>query len=192
MNDVQYIIGYGTLLLRASLGSSIGQSSATDKSLRPVVVDGFIRVFNLEPDHYQPSYKFDESGIERAAMNVEPSAAHRFNGVAFATTIDEIEALDRREAPYHRVVVPMRDFHSSAPAGEGHLYVGREPWITRDLARLLPLWRDVVWGRKGAYELGEAFGVCFDETTYMGDGKTRVIDVYRELLHDTSDVTLPT
>ena len=191
MADTQYIIGYGTLLLRASLGSSIGQSSATEKPLRGVTVDGYIRVFNLQPHHYESSHKFGEADIERAAMNVEPSAEHRFNGVAFATTVDELEALDRREAPYGRVLVPMRDFGSGEPIGEGHLYVGLEPWITRDPTRLLPLWRDVVWGRTGAYDLGEAFGLCFDETTYMGDGHTRVIDVYRELLHDTSDVDMP-
>lgn len=191
MEDTQYIIGYGTLLLRASLGDSIGQSTATQKPLRPVLVDGYIRVFNLRPDHYEPSNKFGVPDIERAAMNVEPSPNHRFNGVAFATTTAELEALDVREAPYRRVSVPMRDFGTGEPIGEGHLYLGLETWITRDVTRLLPLWRDVVWGRTGAYDHGEDFGICFDETTYMGDGHTRVIDVYRDLLRDTSDVAMP-
>ena len=191
MADTQYIIGYGTLLLRASLGSSIGQSRATQKPLRPVTVDGYIRLFNIRPDHYPSSNKFGASDIERAAMNVEPSPDHSFNGVAFETTLEELESLDHREAPYERVVVPMRDFDSGEPDGEGHLYVGLDPWITRDPTLLLPLWRDVVWGRTGAYELGEGFGERFDQTTYLGDGEARVIDVYRELLHDTSDVDMP-
>jgi hypothetical protein len=55
----------------------------------------------------------------------------------------------------------------------------------------MPLWRDVVWGRTGAYQLSEAFGAFFDETTFLGDGTTRVLDVYRDLLADTSDVPPP-
>jgi len=189
--EPHYLVGYGTLLLRASLGSSIGQAEARRKPVRLVTVEGYPRVFNLRPDHYPSSHKLGAEDIERAAMNVEPAAGRHFNGIAFETSAAELEALDLREAPYLRQVVPIRDFARGAPAGRAHLYIGREPWITRDLARLLPYWRDIVWGRTGAYELGEAFGTAFDETTYLGDGETLVVDVYRRFLSDTSDVEPP-
>jgi hypothetical protein len=186
----QYLIGYGTLLLRASLGTSIGQGKAAEKAMLPVVVEGYRRVFNIRPDHYTPSKKLMR-GEEAAAMNVEEAAGQRVNGVAFTTTLEDLAALDQREACYERHVVAVRAFEDGSVLGEGHIYVGCEPWITRDPDRLMPLWRDVVWGRTGAYQLSEAFGAFFDETTFLGDGTTRVLDVYRDLLADTSDVPPP-
>ena len=45
--------------------------------------------------------------------------------------------------------------------------------------------------RAGAYGISEAFGRMYDETTFLADGRTLMIDVYRELLKDTSDVEMP-
>ena len=190
MSGPHYLIGYGTLLLRAPLGASIGRDSAEGKSLISAVVEGYRRAFNIRPDHYTPSNKLTR-GVEAAAMNVEPAPGHRLNAVVFATSLQELEALDRREACYERRTVTVRSFDDDLEIGEGHIYVGREPWITRDPDRLMPLWRDVVWGRAGAYQVSEAFGAFYDDTTYLGDGTTRVVDVYGELLRDTSDVPIP-
>lgn len=190
-SDLKYLIGYGTLLFRASLGSSIGQSSATNKEFIPVIIDGYIRTFNLRPDHYIPSYKLQNGSDEGAAMNVEPSASHSFSGIAFRTSEEELDALNKREAYYQPHVVPMKAFETGEPLGEGSVYVGLEAWITRDPSKLMPLWRDVVWGRTGAYQMGQRFGEYFDKSTYLADGKTLVVDVYRELLKDISDVEFP-
>ena len=55
----------------------------------------------------------------------------------------------------------------------------------------MPLWRDVVWARVGAYRISDEFGRMFDATTYLADGTTPVVDAYREHLRDISDVEMP-
>ena len=188
-----FLVGYGTLLHRGSLGHSIGRESAEEKRALPVLIRGYRRLFNLRPTHYATSFKLTREPIENGAMNVEPAPGESFNGIAFDATPDELEALDRRERYYRREAAPVFHFDSGEPLGEGHFYVS-EPdasWIVRDPAKLMPLWRDIVWARTGAYRLGEAFGRCYDETTYLADGRTRVIDRYRDVIEEVDDVALP-
>jgi cation transport regulator ChaC len=188
-----FLVGYGTLLHRGSLGHSIGRETAEGKRALPVVVRGYRRLFNLRPDHYATSFKLSREPIENAAMNVEPAFGKSFNGVAFEVTPEELHALDRRERYYQRRAAPVYHFHSGEHLGDGHFYVS-EPdasWIVRDVEKLMPLWRDVVWARTGAYRLGEAFGRCYDQTTYLADGRTLVIDRYRDVIEEVSDVELP-
>jgi hypothetical protein len=190
-----FLIGYGTLLHRGSLGRSIGQDSAARKRIVPVVVRGYRRLFNLRPTHYETSHKLHAEPIENAAMNVEPAdtdTAH-FNGLGFTVTLEELRALDARERYYSRKPVPIHHFETNELVGEGHLYVSDPDadWIERDPAKLMPLWRDIVWARTGAYRVSESFGRCYDETTYLADGSSLVSDRYREVLDDTSDVELP-
>jgi hypothetical protein len=192
MTDTTYLVGYGTLLLKASLGSSIGRGSASTKQFRPVELHDYRRLFNIRPSHYGSSHKLPTGASESAAMNIEHAPGCSVNAIAFRTTLEELEALDQREACYERQMVPLHTFEDGDLLGEGFAYVGRQPWITNDPAKLMPLWRDVVWGRSGAYQVSESFGVCFDESTYLADGRTLVVDVYGELLADTSDVDLPT
>ena len=187
------VIGYGTLLLQASVGTTIGANSADEKTYRPVVIPGFKRLFNLRPTHYESSAKFSDTGIENAAMNVEPWEGGHFNGVAFEATTDEIEALDKRELYYDRVSVPVVDFSSGQSLGNGFCYMSKldAEWIERDNEKLMPLWRDIVWARTGSAGICEAFAEDYDQTTYMADGTTLMTDVYREFLSDMSDVPLP-
>jgi hypothetical protein len=193
VNCLHYLVGYGTLLHRGSLGQSIGRASAQKKRALPVLVRGYRRLFNLRPTHYTTSFKLNREPIENAAMNVEPAPGESFNGIAFEVTPEELEALDRRERYYRRVSAPAYHFHSGEPLGEAHFYCS-EPeaiWIVRDTAKLMPLWRDIVWARTGAYRLGEAFGRCYDQTTYLADGRTLMIDRYREVIDEVDDVELP-
>lgn len=65
--------------------------------------------------------------------------------------------------------------------GTGYVY-GSEPdapWIDRDPRTLMPLWRDVLWSRGGAYRVGDDFGLAYDQTTYLADGSTLLVDAYR-------------
>ena len=64
-------------------------------------------------------------------------------------------------------------------------------FFERDIEKLMPLWRDIVWARTGAYRIGETFGRCYDETTYLADGRTLVIDRYRDVIEEVEDVELP-
>jgi hypothetical protein len=188
-----FLVGYGTLLNRGSLGQSIGQASAQQKRIVPVLVRDYRRLFNLRPAHYATSFKLIQEPIENAAMNVEPAPGASFNGLAFEATATEFDALDRREQYYRRTATPVYDFDSGACIGHGHFYVSDPDasWIIRDVGRLLPLWRDIVWARTGAYRIGNAFGRCYDETTYLADGRTLMIDRYRDVIDDIGDVEAP-
>jgi cation transport regulator ChaC len=178
------LVGYGTLLNRRSLGDSIGQDSAGAKEVIPVIVHGYRRLFNLRPDHYESSFRLGTAAIENAAANLEEASGNRFNGLAFPVTTDELEALDERERYYERRQVTLHAFDTGELIGEGHAYVSLPDarWIERDPTRLMPLWRDIVWSRGGAYRVGERFGRVYDETTLLADGTTLLIDSYRDLL----------
>ena len=178
------IVGYGTLLYRASLGGSIGAEAATEKPMVPVLVRGYKRLFNLRPTHYDTSFKVSAEPIENGALNVEPCPECDFNGLAFAASAKELAALDDRERYYERQSVLLYAFEGGQCLGEGFVYASRPdaPWIERDPACLLPLWRDIVWCRTGAYAVGERFGRHFDRTTHLADGQTVVVDRYQTVL----------
>ncbi len=180
------LIGYGTLLHRGSLGDSIGSSRAHAKDVVPVVVEGYKRLFNLRPTHYESSAKLDLGPIENAAMNVEEAPGFRFNGLAFPVSREELEILDRRERYYQRKSASILAFPSAEPIGQGHLYSSLPDanWIERDIDALMPLWRDIELARGGAYAISCDFGRLYDDTTYLADGVTLVADYYRDLLVD--------
>lgn len=187
------LVGYGTLLQRGSLGHSIGAAAAESKEIVPVRVRGYRRLFNLRPTHYEPSAKLNGSGIEAAAMNLERDADAQFNGLAFTVAEDEFARLDDRERYYERHEVALLHFDTGEELGTGFAYASdpKARWIERDVEQLMPLWRDIVWARDGAYRISTAFGEAFDATTFLADGRTRVVDVYREVLDDTDDVAMP-
>ena len=178
-----FLVGYGTLLDRASLGHTIGDASS-DKAMTPVWVRDYRRLFNLQPDHYEPSQQLDQEGSEAAAMNVEPAPGSEFNGLVFPVDVTELDALDERERYYRRAVVPIFEFGSGRPLGEGHLYTADVDarWIERDPQKLLPRWLDIVLARRGAYALSDAFGKAYDRTTFLADGRTLMVDHYADHL----------
>ena len=187
-----YIVAYGTLLDKTSLGKTIGQTSAREKGFIPVIIKGHQRLFNLRPDHYEPSLKFTQKPIEAAAANMEESPTHEFNGVAFEVNTKEFVALDNRERYYKPREVQLCSFHSGKPLGNGFTYGSDVDarWIMRDNDLLLPLWRDVVLARNGAYVIGEEFGKKYDSTTYMADGKTLLVDYYQDQIGQSISLAL--
>lgn len=135
------LVGYGTLLYRPSLGDTIGGTAASAIEMVPVVVAGYQRLFNLRPDHYVPltSSVLGATGIENAAMNVEPAPGFSVNGLAFTVDDAQLPGLDRRERYYRRSRVQLRHFDTDESVGEGWIY-SSEPdarWIERDPAALL-------------------------------------------------------
>jgi len=185
---MDYIVGYGTLLNRGSLGQTIGQGSAENKEMIPVVVKDYMRLFNLRPEHYKPSYKlFPNANIEAAAMNVFPQASASFNGLAFPTTDEELVELDKRERYYKRHSQPLYHFETGDVIGTGHFYVclPNEKWVESDIKQLLPRFQDIVLARTGAYGISHTFGKMYDDTTYLADGKTRMVTYYAEYLSET-------
>jgi len=182
------IVGYGTLLYRASLGGTIGGDSAEERPMRPVVVSGYRRLFNLRPEHYESSTVLSDAGNESAAMNVETAPGSSLNGLAFEVTPDELILLDRRERYYARSEATLYDFDTGERIGTGAIYAAAPGarWLESDTELLLPQWRDIEWGRAGAYAVSREFGEFFDRTTFLADAETLVVDRYRGLLTDPS------
>lgn len=179
-----YVVGYGTLLYEESVGDTIGEK-AKHKAYIPVLVKGFKRLFNLLPEHYKPSFKISEKPVEKAAANVIRSAGHYFNGLAFEVSDDELKNLNKRESHYDLILTDIFDFFSHVPLGKGIVYSASEELdvVTRN-TEYLPDWEDISWARTGAYRYGESFGKVYDETTFLVDGKTRVVDYYKNHLEE--------
>jgi hypothetical protein len=182
------LVGYGTLLNQVSMASTLG-SAAEEKTPIPVIVEGYQRLFNLRPAHYEPSLFLSEDPVEVGAMNVLPSPAHRFNGLMFQVSLEELEALDERERYYDRIWVPIRSFADGSALGEAFTYAANpdSPWIIDAPRGLLPRWNDVVLAREGAYSVSREFGEAFDATTFLADGRSLVVDEYRRHLLEVQE-----
>jgi hypothetical protein len=178
------IVGYGTLLLRESIGHTIDPVKASETELIPVWVRDFRRLYNFAPAHYEPSNRLGLQARECAAANVEPAEGVSLNALAFEADGSEIEALDRRERNYDRLAVPLTHFETGEAVGTGFIYVfpADSDRVDRDPARLLPRWLDIQYARVGAYRVSEAFGRAFDETTFLADGRRAVLEPFREVL----------
>ncbi len=113
------LVGYDTLLYRPFLGDTIGGTAASAIEMVPVVVAGYQRLFNLWPDHYVPltSSVLGATGIENAAMNVEPAPGFNVNGLAFTVDDAQLPALDRRERYYRRQRVRLQHFDANEDRG---------------------------------------------------------------------------
>lgn len=186
--EVGLLLGYGTLLHRESLARTVGEP-ALERPLTPAVVPGYRRLFNVRPGDYEPSYRLSRRPIEAAAMNIEAAPGAWLNGLLFAVSEVDLEALDARESGYRRIRVAFRSCPGGTPVGEAFTYLAGPdaPGICRDPSRLMPRWRDVVLARAGAYAVGRAFGEMFDRTTYLADGESPMIDVYGPHLPEPGD-----
>lgn len=183
------IVGFGTLLLQESLGDTIG----TEKKFRPIVVKDYQRLFNLLPDHYKdydPDRRLRQDDSELGAANIRPAQGFQFNGLSFEADAANLEQLDARERYYKRAVVPHYDFYTGEDLGSCHVYASPidARWLCHDTETLLPLWRDIVYARVGAYRIGADFGKQYDETTYLADGKTLLVDYYKDHLEDLEEL----
>ncbi|MDB4286133.1 gamma-glutamylcyclotransferase [bacterium] len=184
------LAGIGTLLLQESLGDTVSQENVGTKRFTPMVIEGYKRLFNVSCEHYTVENRMGKGFIERGAANIEPAEGAKVNGIAFWVNHSELANLDKRERYYKRIEVPCTDFETGESLGNCHIYMSplEAEWINRDLNGLLPLWRDIVYARVGAYRIGEAFGKMFDETTYMGDGETLMVDYYKDHLEALMDL----
>lgn len=179
-----YIVGYGTLLYSNSIADTIGES-ARSKSYTPVIVKGFKRLFNLLPLHYKPSFRISDLPVERAAANVVACDGAYFNGLAFPVDEEELIELDKRESSYDRLEVKIYDFSSMKSIGDAFVYSANHLRATlTDDASFLPDWIDISWARTGAYSISHEFGVMYDQTTYLADSRTLVVDEYASNLDE--------
>ncbi len=188
-NEKVIIAGFGTLLLQESLGDSVGQNQAK-KKFTPIVIKNYRRLFNLLPDHYEADNRLRQDNTEIGAANIEQAEGFEFNGLCFEADAADLDSLDKRERYYVRSQVPCFDFYSGEEIGICQVYESPldARWLRRDLKELLPLWRDIVYARVGAYRIGEDFGKMYDATTYLADGETLLVDYYKEHLEALQDL----
>jgi hypothetical protein len=184
------LTGYGTLLLQESLGNTIGKDGAESKKYRPIIIKNYKRLFNLLPEHYVADNRLFQDNREKGAANIEVSEGAMFNGLCFEADAADLENLDKRERYYKRSIVPYFDFYTGEELGLCHVYESPLDaiWLQRDYSKLLPLWRDIVYARVGAYRIGEAFGKMYDATTFLADGKTLLVDYYKDWLKPLEDL----
>jgi hypothetical protein len=79
----------------------------------------------------------------------------------------------------------MFDFKTDEFMGHGFIYSAaiNSKRVTKDI-RFLPDWEDIAFARTGAYRNGHLFGQTYDNTTFLVDGVTRVIDYYKDYLEE--------
>lgn len=183
-SSAHLLVGYGTLLSRQSVALTVDDSTLEELDPIPVIVNGYRRLFDIRPPHYEPSFRLSERPIEAGAMNVEPRSGASFNGLAFELSSSTLEAMDERESHYERVRIDIEAFRSRRELRTADVYSAPPSCelIRRDPQNLLPRWRDVVISRRAAYRISDEFGKTFDRTTYLADGETLVIERYREHL----------
>lgn len=190
MSDQKVVlVGFGTLLLQESLGDTVGDASS-QKKFTPIIVKNYKRLFNLLPDHYEADNRLRQDNTEIGAANIEPAEGFEFNGLSFEANASDLAQLDQRERYYVRAQTPYFDFETGEELGICHVYESPldARWLRHDNATLLPLWRDIVYARVGAYRISEAFGKFYDATTYLADGKTLMIDYYKDYLTQLEDL----
>ncbi len=182
------LVGFGTLLLQESLADTIGNGSK--KKFTPIVIKNYKRLFNLLPDHYEAYNVLRTDGTENGAANIEPAEGFEFNGLSFEVDTNDLDSLDQRERYYKRSIVPYYNFNTGEDLGLCHVYESPldARWLVRDIANLLPLWRDIVYARVGAYRISDDFGKMYDATTYLADGTTLLIDYYRNYMGKLEDL----
>lgn len=186
--DRTLLVGYGTLLDRASMKKTLG-SSAQAKPFLPVIIPGFRRLFNLVPDHYEPSFRLRKEPVEVAAANVQVAEGGTLNGLAVPVTRQELAALDERERFYERVEVDIISFPEKKPLGRAFVYSAPpgSPWVRMADEALTPRWKDVRLARNGAYAVNRAFGEMYDATTFLADGHTPILKLYKEILSELEE-----
>ncbi|WP_340200660.1 gamma-glutamylcyclotransferase family protein [Ascidiimonas sp. W6] len=189
MNHKKVVLaGFGTLLLQESLGDTVGKNEK--KKFTPIIIKNYRRLFNLLPDHYEADNVLRTNGTEKGAANIEPAEGFSFNGLSFEADASDLASLDKRERYYKRSIVPYYDFETDEDLGMCHVYESplNARWLVRNNTDLLPLWRDIVYARVGAYRISEAFGKMYDATTYMADGITLMIDYYKDHMQELEDL----
>ena len=114
------VLGYGSLLNTESLQRTLPGKRRED--LRPVLVPGFRRLFNLimlsQVDREAPL-----GGQAVGALNAVADSTEELGAVAFSLPEEEFAPLDRREYCYLKIRdIPITDFYTGESLDAGLLY----------------------------------------------------------------------
>jgi hypothetical protein len=162
------VIGYGSFMIAESLAKTI---PAREYGL--VWVPGHRRVFNLKT-RLLKLYKVSEQSNEVAISNAVPEPGVRMNSILIEVTDEEFEKLKMRERIYYTKQVKVNDFKSGEPVGTAVMFVGRKLYRGERIVsdEYLPIRSYLERCRAAAYEISREFGRAFDQTTFLGDGRT--------------------
>ena len=145
-------VGYGSLLDHESLNKTI-----KDKKLKPVIVKGYKRVFDL----------FDTKD-KKDVLNIIKSKNSWFNGVSFKINEEELKKLSIREDEYNIEEINVYDYKTKKKIGKALISV--DFFFDIDKKNRMPSKDYFTMCRKAAYSISKDFGKTWDETTFLADG----------------------
>ena len=154
------IIGYGSLISKESLKRTI----KTHSNFKEVLVHGYKRVFDLK----SAKQMYEPWDTDVAVLNVEKSKNARFNGVVYEVSLNEFHKLLEREKTYRIIKVKYSDYKTDKAEGEAFLFLGLEQYVHPNLN---PHTHYFHVCRKGAYSISDEYGLDWDRTTYLANGK---------------------
>ena len=160
------IIGYASMINEESLAKTI-----KPREFKEVLIKGYKRIFNQRAYRLR-QYNADPKQNRVAIANAVPQENSYFNAVMFEVDDYEFEKLMIREKACHtkKVTAELKNMEKA----EAVMFVGNKVHEGTEMASndYLPIELYLKRCRQGAYEVSEEFGKQWDETTFIGDGRT--------------------
>ena len=183
------LVGYGSLVNGTSAAMTLRETGALP---RPVIAHGIRRVFNYRMSEPHSRYEVCTDDRNRALLNIDwtRDPGDTISGVLLEVALDDLPALRLRESDYD--LVPVACVHwgepdlPPEPAFALHCHEHSERGQRRVDRSLLPNRDYYEICRVGAATYGEDFLQHWLESTYLGDGVTRVAEWEREWRNPSS------
>lgn len=163
------IFGYGSLLNKASLDSTLGRPY--NGPFIPVTVKGWKRSWSIRFPN--DSYYYEEKGRyiypeNIIYLNIEKNEESTVNGVLFIVSEEELKALDNRESVYNRIKITTPPATRIVPGTTIYTYVAKPEYFTKKLrtpseTAIRREYVDIV--AQGVQSFGEKFNQDFEETS---------------------------
>ncbi len=181
-----WIIAYGTLINKHSIGQTVGESHVEG----PVVALGVRRVFSFalvdeNYDDHGGRYTRSEDPRRCATLNVEHTGvpADRVNGILFSIKREDIDPMAKREFGYDLLPV---EYERDRSGGSAYMFIARQDTeaISHRVRRdILPNESSLKTCLSGAATYGKAFLEAWIASCYLADGTPLMEDpYYRDLI----------
>lgn len=176
------LFGYGSLINADSAAWSV--SSKAVQSMRPMIAFGFKRIFNYTAQNVS-ARGLNLSENERAMLNIVPTTTynHIINGVVMEISREDLHRLVQREVGYDLVPMLVTDWNQAIAENPSinikiaytfFVPSGLRDGVNYTQAKYYPIRRYLHTVRDGAAVFGPKFLNYWNETTYLGDGRTPV------------------
>lgn len=145
------------------------------KRLKPVIVKGYKRIFNISED----------KGKSSDILNVKKSTDSKFNGLLFEVDEKELDKLTRREDWYNFEEASYYDFKTKKKIGKALVCV--DYYLFIDKGKKLPEKKYFILCREAAYNISKEFGKFWDDTTFTSRGQKISAWINKHKEYDTLD-----